>query len=243
MIDTTGFFINVPIEFEKLCLVYPPKVKEVLGNQNFGVYEKILTMSQEEIEDEYVKNNMDVTNMLNPLEYLLNGAYHDKNFYKTAQDAFLMFIHEPVTFLFEQKQILIGEVKKLSINNLRLITENNYFDFQNLVRQAIGRKMVEKPNPHEDPRVKRIKAKARYRDKIKAQKGNGVKLKVVLASICFMNIGISPLNIGELSYAAIPLLTEMYQEKEKFDLDIRSLLAGADSKKIKPKHWIRNYDD
>ena len=25
---------------------------------------------------------------------------------------------------------------------------------------------------------------------------------------------------------------------KKYDIDIRSLLAGADSKKIKPKYWI-----
>ena len=29
---------------------------------------------------------------------------------------------------------------------------------------------------------------------------------------------------------------------EKYDIDIRSLLAGADSKKVKPKYWIRNSD-
>ena len=58
-----------------------------------------------------------------------------------------------------------------------------------------------------------------------------------------MNIGINLLNIGELSYAALPILISTYQEKEKYELDIRSLLAGADSKKVKPKYWLRNLDD
>jgi len=34
-----------------------------------------------------------------------------------------------------------------------------------------------------------------------------------------------------------------YQEKEKFDIDIKSLLAGADKKKVKPQNWIRNIED
>jgi hypothetical protein len=35
----------------------------------------------------------------------------------------------------------------------------------------------------------------------------------------------------------------MEQQKEAYDIDIRSLLAGADSKKVKPKYWIRNIDE
>ena len=34
----------------------------------------------------------------------------------------------------------------------------------------MGLKFAERPDENEDPRVKRIKAKARYRDKIKAKK-------------------------------------------------------------------------
>jgi hypothetical protein len=35
---------------------------------------------------------------------------------------------------------------------------------------------------------------------------------------------------------------DTYQGKEKYQLDVDSLLAGADSKKIKPEYWIRNLD-
>jgi hypothetical protein len=65
----------------------------------------------------------------------------------------------------------------------------------------------------------------------------------MLASICCMGIGITPLNIGEMSYVAIESLFNIYQDKEKYNLDIDSLLAGADSKKIKPQYWIRNLQD
>jgi hypothetical protein len=45
-----------------------------------------------------------------------------------------------------------------------------------------------------------------------------------------------------MSYASIGPIMNIYQQKEKYDLDTRALLAGADSKKIKPKYWIRNTD-
>jgi hypothetical protein len=58
-----------------------------------------------------------------------------------------------------------------------------------------------------------------------------------------MGIGITPLNIGEMSYASIQPIMRMLQNKEKYEVDIQSLLAGADSKKIKPKYWIRELDE
>lgn len=238
-----NFLYGYPVEFKHLCMIYPPKIRDTF-QKNFFLYAQILTLSQEEIEDEYVEKELDLSNLLNPFEYLLNTAYNDENLKQYIKDAFYLFIHEEITFLFEQKQIIIGDIKNAhSIEELRILKEEDYFEFQNLVRQAVGKKVVEPPNPDEDPRVKAIKAKARYRDKIKAKKGIGLSLQSTLSSICCMGIGITPLNIGELSYAMIPVLMETYQAKEKYELDTDCLLAGADAKKVKPKYWIRNFDN
>ena len=88
-----------------------------------------------------------------------------------------------------------------------------------------------------------MKAKARLRDKIKAKSNKNIKLESTLAAICCMGIGITPLNIGEITYGSIHILMSMYQGKEKYELDIDSLLAGADSKKVKPKYWIKDLND
>ena len=237
------FLYGYPVEFKHLCMIYPPKVCDTF-NEKFFLYSQILTLSQEEIEDEYIEKKVDISNLLSPFEYLLNSAYNDTTLNQYIKDAFYFFIHEEVTFLFEQKQIIIGDISNVtSIENLRILREEDYFDFQNLVREAVGKKTVEPPNPNEDPRVKAIKAKARYRDKVKAKSGKGLSLQSTLSSICCMGIGITPLNIGELSYAIIPVLMETYQAKEKYNLDTDCLLAGADAKKIKPKYWIRNFDN
>lgn len=238
-----NFLYGYPVEFRHLCMVYPPKVHDTF-KKNFFLYSQILTLSQEEIEDEYVEKDLDISNLLTPFEYLLNTAYNDPNLRQFIKDAFYLFTHENVTFLYEQKQIVIGDIKDVkTIDELRILKEEDYFDFQNLVREALGKKRIEPPNPNEDPRVKAIKAKARYRDKIKAKKGQGISLQTTLSSICCMGIGITPLNIGELSYAIIPVLVETYQAKEKYNLDTDCLLAGADAKKIKPKYWIRNFEN
>lgn len=238
-----NFLYGYPVEFKHLCMVYPPKICDTF-KKNFFLYSQILTLSQEEIEDEYVEKELDISNLLTPFEYLLNTAYNDLTLRQFIKDAFYLFTHEEVTFLYEQKQIIIGDISTVeSVEGLRILREEDYFDFQNLVRESIGKKRIDPPNPNEDPRVKAIKAKARYRDKIKAKKGQGISLQTTLSSICCMGIGITPLNIGELSYAIIPVLMEIYQAKEKYNLDTDCLLAGADAKKIKPKYWIRNFEN
>ncbi len=239
-----AFLIGCPVEFKKICLVYPPTVKQVLGTPEYELFNKFLTLSQEEIEDEYAEHGKDMHDLLNPFEYLLNIAYNDSRLKLLIEQAFFFYVREPVLILPEQKQIIIGELKDIkSVKNLRILKEEDYFDFQNLVRAASGEKEKEAPNPNEDPRVKAIKAKARYRDKIKAKKGMGLTRTTLIASISCMGLGLNPLNIGELSYAAIPVLIATYQEKEKYELDVESLLAGADSKKVKPKYWIRNLEN
>ena len=238
------FFLGYPVEFKQLCLVYPPKVKDVVSNVKYGIYAKLLTLSQEEIEDQYVEKGWDLKELLTPFEFMLNNAFNDETLAQLTKESFEFFIHEPVTILPEQKAVLIGDVKSMkSVESLRIMRETDFFDFQNLIRNSIGTKSVEAPRADEDPRVKAIKAKARYRDRIKEKKGLGIKLITSLAAICCMNMDLNPLNIGELSYAAVPILMNIYQEKEKYRLDIDSILAGGDSKKIKPQYWIRNLED
>ena len=147
----------------------------------------------------------------------------------------------------KKKLILIGDIKEVlatvsSIEELVFIDESCYFDFQNGIRESLGEKPIEKPNPNEHPKIKRMKALARYRDKVKAKQGGGINLLTSLVSICCMGLGITPLNIGEMSYASIGIIMNTYQNKEKYGIDVASLQAGANPKKIKPKYWIKNLD-
>ena len=221
-------------------------------NENYGAYARLLTYSQEEVEDEFLEAKKELESYPTPLEFMFNNSYHYKEYEKQCKDAFKFFIHEEVTFLYEQKLIVIGNLERVlanikTIDDLILIKEEDFFDFQNIIRSCMGKKIVEPPNPNEHPKLKEMKRKARYRDKIKAKNAakskDGASLFTILVSICCMGLGITPLNIGEMSYAAMESVLRKYQEKEKYDLDIKSLLAGADSKKIKPKYWIRNFEE
>lgn len=238
------FLLKLPISFNNICSVYPPSVNEVVGLKDFDLYRASLTISQEEIEDAYMKGDALATfRVPTPFEYLLITYYQEGDVRDRLVKSFEFFLKEPVAILPELEVILIG-VKEEDIDpdrdliEPRIIDANNYFDFQNMIRKSMGMEEVEPPNPNEDPRVKRIKAKGRMRERIKARKQKQ-SLGSLLTAICCMGIGLNPLNIGEMSYASVGYLIETYQNKEAYDIDIRCLLAGADAKKVKPKYWIK----
>ena len=251
MIDSR-VFLGYPIDFKDICQVYPPTVNDVVGNKDFSVYQTLFTMTQEELEDAYAQDER-TKQIPTPFQYLLINYYQSEEVREKIHDAFKQFIHEPVTIVPEIEMLLIGKSEdeldpNADLDNPRLLTEENFFDFQNMIRKVLGESVIEKPKEEEedlDPRIKRYKAKVRASEKLLAKKKakSAPTLGTLLAAICCMGIGITPLNIGEMSYACIHWLIGMYQQNEEYDIDIRALLAGADSKKVKPKYWIKNLDE
>ena len=245
----SNFFLGLPVSFNGICNVYPPKIKEILNSKDYPVYKKLLLSSQEDIEDEYVEQKMSVENMPTPFQQLFIFGASDIRLKQIIIEAFNFFLHEPVTMLMDQEIIVIGDLKDelakvKSVEDLRILKEDDFFDLQNLLRQAVGEKPIEPYNPDENSKVKYFKAKARLRDRVKAKNSkDGLTLGSTLAAISCMGFGLNPLNVGELSQVAITVLMRYYQEKQKYEIDIKSLLAGADKKKIKPQNWIRNIED
>lgn len=256
-------FLKLPINFKDICKIYPPSINDILTTQDYGSFNTLFTISQEDLEDEFLKNENNrplILDDLNkaeerkkevkiptPFDFLIIQAAKSEEGYDLVRRAFEFFTKEKVSIVLRLRQIWFGDMKEIilkaktieDIEKVPKITENNYFDFQNVIRQSLGQKEIEAPNPDEDPRIKRIKAKARYRDKIKAKSGQGLNLEKSLEVICCMNMGLNPLNIGQLSLASIGQLVERYQQKEKYEIDIRALIGGADSKKVKPQYWIK----
>ena len=243
--------LGFPIQFKDICKVYPPKVKDVIGNEDFMIYQSLFIITQEELDEAYLKDES-VMRVPTPFQYLLMNYFQDEEMKGKIEEAFTLFVHEPVTIVPEIEMLLIGKSEDeldpdVDLENPRLLTEENFFDFQNAIRISMGMDLVKAPDPEEenlDPRIKRYKMKIKEHEKIvnKKKSKSAPTLGTLLAAICCMGIGLNPLNIGEMSYACVQWLIGMEQQKEEYDVDIRALLAGADSKKVKPKYWIKNLD-
>ena len=157
-----------------------------------------MCISQEEIEDELVKQNKGSAPdyIYTPWEYLWLVYGHSAQIAKILNEGFEFFFHEPVSFLETKRIILIGDLEKIveeakNVEDLVCITEEDYFAFQNQIRSLLGEKELELPNPDEDPRIKRIKAKARYRDRVKEKQAKGINFSTTLISLCCMNMGLN----------------------------------------------------
>ena len=240
--------------FKDKFMIYPPSVREVVADDQFGYYITLFTHTQEALDDDYLKQNQN-RNPLDPIvvptafQFLLYLYNDDEEMRRLIIDGFKFFIHQSITVLDDLGVILIGELKEniinaSSIDDLILLEEEDYFEFQQYIRAVLGIKLVEEYDPNMHWKVREMKAKARERDRVKAKqaakKGTGLTLAANLVAICCMGIGLNPLNIGEISYASVGWLTNTYQRQERYDIDIRSLIGGADRKKVHPEYWIQN---
>lgn len=242
-------FIGAPIQFRNICAVYPPTVKEVISNETLLQSYKLLTQTAEDIEDLITEIGKEkIEQFPAPFEYILINMYHNEDFRKLIVSGIEALTHEKITVIYDRALILFGTEEELlaemDVTKYRYLSADNFFDFQNILRNAMGDTIAVPADPNESPLTKQIKAKSRRKmRKITKNKKGGISLTTSLCAICCMGIGLTPLNIGEISYASVGLIINMYQQKEKYQTDVDSLLAGADPKKVKPKYWIRDKSD
>ena len=88
-----------------------------------------------------------------------------------------------------------------------------------------------------------MKAKQRLRDQIKnkqAQEKMGYEFSTLMLSTCCLGVGVTFENIDKLPYATMMKLQELCANKDKFETDMASLIAGADSKKINLEYWVKD---
>lgn len=209
-------FIGLPVNFEGLCEIYPPTIGEVLGLKEFQKYRSVLTMTIEDIEDAFFPNQEIDPNIVvpSPFENLMRNCAADKYYEKIVKEAIYYFTHKKVSVDTEEKIIIIGDTETIlslsEISEIPIIDENNFFAFQNIIRICLGDDPKEKNELEKNIRLRKMKAKARYRDRVKAKQGNGITLEDSMTSICCMGIGINPLNIREMSYASMNKLMSKF---------------------------------
>ena len=117
MIDSYSF-LSIPFQFQNVCKIYPPKIREILSESNYPVYKKLFFSSQEDIEDEFAEQKMPMESVPTPLGYLFELA-KDYRIKKIILEGIEFFIKEPAVLLLEQQVIIIGE-SNLAIESLKI---------------------------------------------------------------------------------------------------------------------------
>ena len=247
-----AIFLGEPLHWGKIK-IYPPKIKDVLANPMYGIYQSLLVLSQEDIWDSIAEKqgkalgSIPENGALTPFETLMLTCYEQPSVEELTKQAIDFFTHEQVRIIPETKTILFTRSleEEEQPKDLWILNDENFFEFQNKIREVMGEKLLEPPNPNEHPKIAMMKAKARLRDRIKKRKGtkDSIDTVTMLGALCCMIPGLSPLNIGEMSYPAASFLFSMGQRKEKYETDLKVATAGFGNKKIKPKYWVTNEKD
>lgn len=244
-------FLGLPINFHDICTIYPPLIGEVIENSFINLFIKELTTTQTEIDYIFLiqnKNDIDIKNIPSPFDLLLSKCFTDKKYETIIKEAFKFFIRNDITFLYDQKKILIGDLEKIITNTkniedlqmLKYITEDNFFDFQNHIRIASGLSAEEEFDYTRHKKVREFKAKSYYRDLIK-NKQNKINFSDMLESICCMNIGINPLNIDKITLAAFTRLNKRGKYKDMYNSAVPAAMFGGGLSEL--THWTENLDE
>lgn len=248
------FLINEPIAFGDICKIYAPLVREVVASNDYSIAQQILTVQQEDIDLSLTDNWEEELpeEVPTPFMLLFEAARSSEDTYKQCKSAIEFFIHEPVEFDFANNSILINidlqkefdsdEEVQAYLKSARSLKESQYPKFQNAIRAACGMDEIPPFQYQMHVRARRMQGKARYRDTIKAkEQKNSIGLASVISSVCLMNTGLNPLNIGQISYPALMDIFNRYQAKQSYENDMRLLTTPfVDTKDIKPKNWLEN---
>lgn len=242
LINEGKLFFGAAIPLGTVAMIYPLTVKEIVGMgvESYQKYVGLFILTEEILKEQF-KNKGDIfPEDMTVFEYLLVKAKMEDSFFIELKQAFSTFLRENVIIHIDLKRIEVGKVR-----DRRFIDEDLFFDFQNIIRVQNNRDLIERPDPNEDPMAKKFRLRRAEVELAKNAQANkedkeGLSFESSLSCLCAYNIGVTHENIGQLPYYTFHELLARAREKEKYELDIQSLLAGASSKKIKPKYWVRN---
>ena len=234
------------INYNDICWVYPLKIKEIIGmgQQEYNELLSFIALDIREIQKELKKAGISEEEMpACAFDYLMlqsqaSLSLDNGTFLMKLQKAFSTFIREKVHFSFETQEIYIGD----DIAERRVLNKNNFEDFQNIIR-AQNELSVPEPVPvNESPMARKFRLRreqvAEAKRKQSLRNGEPVSLMDSISTLVCFNVGVTFENVGDLTMYQFKNLLTRAQAKYKYDLDIRMIAAGADPKKIKPKHWF-----
>jgi hypothetical protein len=250
LISREDLFYGSPYKLRDICKIYQLTLKEImdtLGLEKYHYYINLITMDEAELKELLDKKGKmlnlplpkDFKLEISVFQYLMASAARDKTFFLDLKQAFSTFIKEDVLISTKSNTIIIGNpIHK------KVIDEDSFTEFANVLKLFNKLKVKEPPPENETPMQRKFRLKREERDRVKEKQkskdGDIIEFADIMSSVCIMNTGITALNIGDYTIYQIKELLERAQAKEAYHTELDMLMAGADSKKIKPKHYVRN---
>jgi hypothetical protein len=81
-------------------------------NPNFGVFYKLLTLTQDDIKEEIGDKLGEGEQLPTPFEYLMLNCRYREGFSILMREAFAFFCKVEINFLFQERKIVIGNLEE-----------------------------------------------------------------------------------------------------------------------------------
>lgn len=254
LINTEKFMAGVPIEIpnnneegtEILCTVYPITLRQIatVGAKNFYSYLNIFTLNKEDVDEYFAGQTMEEKPDLTPFQFLLVMTQVDPQYLQSVQEAFKLFLHETkIVFLRQNEAIVLGEREEN-----RIITSESFEVIKKVVEaanildtQSADARMDNPSDAKAAQIIKKLKEGRKMREKAKSN--SDLSFSDLVASLAAGGNGLNILNVWDLPYYAFNDQFKRMQMKEEYENTYKSLLAGADPKKVKIRYWIDTIQD
>lgn len=234
-------YVGAPSSFLNICKVYPLTLYEIIsmGTNVYNTKLGLLLLTELDIAKIIKEKTGEEPDLgtIRPLSYLLQSAAHDNLFLLELQSCFSTFIKEDILLLPKINSVLVGSPK-----DRRLITEENFGEFQDILRIQNKKEVKEAPPENESAIARKFRLKREQRDAAKRKQqektGEGQPLTDLLEIAETFGI-----DYKNKTIFAFYNLIRRHQAREKWNQDIQMLCAGADSKKLKTKYWGESLKD
>ena len=210
---------------------FKPTTNTYLAKVNDYVIEEI------EIIDEEINN----------FEVVCQFCFHNidigegNNFKELFLEAMKLFLRNEVNFIADEQFIgfIVGDVE-----NYNIITYTNYDQIIEVIKQqnCLVKNEEDDCNPADEKARELLEKRKKARQLLARAKNNDDDTPLTLADLVSILIangnGVTPFNVWDMNFYLFNNQFSRMKMLEEFNINIRSLLAGADPKNIDMQHWM-----
>lgn len=224
-----------PIQISDVCLVHPLTINEI-AYMGYESYDIALTNLIAEPKDFNIPNEMIQEYDLDTFKVICDGMNNANDEYRNLiKKSIQIFVREDVMYF--NDVFCIGD-----INDSRILSRDNYEEFKRIIKlqNCIDKKQGEFDN------LANSKAEEIAKKILKGRQSIEGKEKIYfddLISVLAANgNGLNIKNVWDLTMYQFNNQFSRMKMIEDYDINIRSILAGADANQIELKHYIRPID-
>lgn len=234
-IDELQILYGLPIPMsDGTCFIQHLTMGELsgIGLEKFYQYLNLFT-----IDDEEINIKID-DNFINLYETLIINCERDQSIRNKIEIGLKIFTGENHCYFDEERRLLFIDVVED-----RKLTAENFNEFREILQKIYRIKSILEKDHEMSEAERRMKAKFEMRRRQLAEakaregKSGGPTLSNILIGL--MVVGKRSANdTWSLPFYTFYEAFYCLEREEQYDINLKSILAGADSKKVKLNHWL-----